>query len=56
MSTWGWVYLYGLTALLFLVCLTVFLFAWGKDRLWRWQDHRAAVREARVRRTGGDAP
>jgi predicted PurR-regulated permease PerM len=51
-STWGWVIEYGLVAFLFLLCVGVFFFMWGKDRLWRWLDHRDAKREARARQSG----
>ena len=46
-STWGWVFEYGLVALLLLLCVVVFFAMWGKDRWWRWLDHRDAKREAR---------
>lgn len=52
MSTWGWVIQYGLVALLFLLCVGVFFAMWGKDRWWRWLDHRDARREARARGAG----
>lgn len=52
MSTWGWVFEYGLVALLFLLCVGVFVAVWGKDRWWRWLDHRDAKREARANQSG----
>lgn len=55
MSYGGWVIEYGLVALFFLLCVSVFIFMWGKDRLWRWLDHRDAKREARARQFGDDA-
>jgi hypothetical protein len=48
MSTWGWVIEYGLVALLFLLCVGVFFASWGKDRWWRWRDHRDAKRASRT--------
>jgi hypothetical protein len=48
-STWGWVIEYGIVALLFLLCVGVFFAMWGKDRWWRWLDHRDARRAARAR-------
>ena len=47
-STWGWVIEYGIVALLFLLCVGVFFAMWGKDRWWRWLDHRDAKRAARA--------
>jgi hypothetical protein len=37
---------YGIVALLFLLCVGVFFAMWGKDRWWRWLDHRDAKRDA----------
>ena len=48
MSTWGWVIQDGITALLFLPCVGVLFGMWGKDRWWRWLDHRDAKRAARA--------
>ncbi|WP_270889603.1 hypothetical protein [Pedococcus sp. 5OH_020] len=52
MSTSGWVFEYGLVAFLFLLCVGVAFFAWGQDRVWRWQDRRDAKRGAR--QVGGE--
>ncbi|MEO6414208.1 MAG: hypothetical protein ABIO48_16590 [Pedococcus sp.] len=52
MSTWGWVIEYGLVALVFLVCVGVFVYLWGQDRWLRWLDHRDAKREARAKQSG----
>ena len=50
MSTWGWVIEYGIVALLFLLCMGILVAMWGKDRWWRWLDHRDAKRAARASR------
>lgn len=48
MSTWGWVFEYGLVALMFIGCVGLLGYLWAQDRWWRWQDHRDAKREARA--------
>ena len=53
-STWGWVFPYGLTALLFLICLSALIYLWGQERWVRWQDHRDGRREARDKESGID--
>jgi hypothetical protein len=40
---------YGIVALLFLLCVGILVAMWGKDRWWRWLDHRDAKRAARAR-------
>lgn len=52
MSTWGWVFEYGLVAIVFIVCVALLTYLWAQDRWWRWQDQRDAKRDARTKRPG----